>query len=329
MNVFEPVLDQLREERPELFHPRAIENEQVRPIDVCEIRIPTQQELEVLRSERVQAERIFDDNEVVYPVPPIEVSQGIWEELEPESETFEESDEAIRQREPYGQRRRQVGVELLAIYRPFHLYPKRDWGVLFFERSMVYFCRRLLGNFLSLGYHPVTAKKMIAYAIARHEFVHYLNELKSLELELLKGGQVYLPYLNNVYKATYPNAECIEETVASTWQWDNTIMRSPAYLRNFWRNVIKSCPFDAYKNGGNLDGEDVQPIEDRLVAQSNYCAIYPKNIAPVWGALPRPYVQRWTRYENVQFMMTRSAGGKLASQLNAGPIRKTIQIYHV
>lgn len=329
MDTFESVLDKLRKERPELFHPRVLEDEENRQLEVSEIEIPAQRELEELRSERVLPERVIDDNEVVYPSSPEEIPQSVWEQLEPEPEIFEESDEALRQRLPYGQRKRQVGVELLAIYRPFHLYPKGDWGVLFFERSLIQFCKRLLPYFLYMGCQPSTTKKMITYAIARHEFTHYLNELKTLELELLKGGQVFLPYLNNIYKATYPNVDCIEETVACVWQWDNTIMRSPAYLRDFWRGVIKSCPFDAYRNGSKLDSEDVRPIEDRLLAQSNSCAIHPNPVPTVWGTLPRPYVQPWTRYENVDFMMTRSGGGKFASQLNAGPLRKTIQVYHV
>ena len=95
------------------------------------------------------------------------------------------------------------------------------------------------------------------------------------------------------------------------------------------RRIIKSCPFDAYRNGGTLDSEDVRPVEDQLLAQSNLCAIHPNPVPVIWGTLPRPYVQPWTRYENVDFMMTRSARGKLATQLNASPLRKTIQIYHV
>ena len=329
MNVFESVLEQMREEKPQLFHPRALENGERRQVEVSEIKIPIQRDLEELRSERISAEQVLDDNQVIYRLSPEELSQRMWEQIEPELQAFEESDEASRQREPYGQRQRQVGIELLAIYRPFHLYPKGDWGVLFFERAMINFCRWLFPYFLYVGYPPYTAKKMITYAIARHEFTHYLNELKAFESELTRGGQIFLPYLNSVYKATYPNNDCIEETVACVWQWDNAIMRSPANLRDLWRKVIKTCPFDAYRNGGDLDRQDVQPIEDRLSAQSNQCAIHPKNIPPIWGALPRPYVQPWTRYENVYFMMTRSGGGVLASQLNSGPIRKTIQVFHV
>lgn len=321
MDVFESVLDKVRYERQGLFDPRALKDDQPRPLRVSVITIPTQRQLEDLRREVQQ--RAINDNELEG------VNESIWEDLQPESEALEDSDEARKQREPYGQRRRQVDVELLAVYRPFHLYPKGDWGVLFFERSVMQFCRRLLPYFHSLGYSSYAAERMIVYAIARHEFTHYLNELKTLELEMLKGGQVFLPYLNSVYKATYPNADCSEETVACFWQWDNTVMRSPAGLRKLWRKVIQSCPFPAYSEGASLDSEDVRRLEDRLLAQSNYCAVHPHHVPVVWGALPRPYVQPWTRYENVDFMMTQSGGGTLASQLNAGPIRKTIQIYHV
>jgi hypothetical protein len=180
-----------------------------------------------------------------------------------------------------------------------------------------------------LGFSISAAKKMIIYSVARHEFMHYLHELKTLDLEMTKGGQIYIPYFNNVYSRTYPGPNCIEETIATTWQWDNNVMRTPADLQGYWRKLISTIPANAYSNAANFDHETIRPIEDKLVAQANQCNLSPILIPPVWGSLPRPYVQPWTRYENVQWMMTQSAGGVLASQFHGKVLRKTMQIYHV
>ena len=255
----------------------------------------------------------------------------IWDEPEPEIGAMEESAEAQRQRAPYENRPRQVGMEILAIYKPFHLYPKDEWGVLFFEKKMLNFCNRLMPYFqsLGLGFTPPIAKKMITYAVARHEFLHYLHELESLELEMTKGGQVYIPYFNSVYERTYPGSNCVEETVATVSQWDNNVMRTSVGVQQYWRYVISCMPAPAYSNAANFDHEDIRPTEDKLVAQANQCNPSPTIIPQVWGSLPRPYVQPWTRYENVQWMMMRSGGGIFAAQLGGRALRKTMQIYHV
>jgi len=322
MNNFDPVLNGIRKSNPGIFHERALEENSLRKVPVFDIKIPTEAE--------IWDERNFnEDNSEHHRENPGDNIPLIWDDLEPESEPFEESDEANRQRAPFGDRPRQTGMELLAIYKPFHLYPQGDWGVLFFERSMLNFCNRHLPFFHYLGLSTTAAKKMITYSVARHEFMHYLNELKALDLEMTKSGQVYIPYFNNVYKRTYPGKDCIEETVATVWQWDNNVMRTPVDLQNFWRKVISTIPALAYSNGAKFNHETIRDTEDKLVAQANQCNVSPISTPPLWGSLPRPYVQPWTRYENVQWMMTQSAGGILASQLGGNALRNTMQIYHV
>jgi hypothetical protein len=220
-------------------------------------------------------------------------------------------------------------MELLAIYKPFHLYPQNEWGVLFFEHNMLRFCNSQLPFFSSLGISRLNTIKIITYSVARHEFTHYLHELKAFDLEMIKGGQVYIPYFNNVYKRTYPGLDCIEETVATLWQAENNVIRYYPKLQCHWRKIINNIPALAYSNAASYDRASIHDVEDLLVAQANQCNPTPLSTLPVWGSLPRPYVQPWTRYENVQWMMTQSAGGILASQLGGNALRNTMQIYHV
>ena len=65
------------------------------------------------------------------------------------------------------------------------------------------------------------------------------------------------------------------------------------------------------------------------MAQANQCNPNPVGVQPIWGSLPHPYVQPWTRYENGQWMMAQSSGGILASQLGGNALRNTMQIYHI
>ena len=323
MNAFEDVIDKIRGNYPGIFHERALQTDPQKLLPVYDIEIPTDSEIWRDKNEGEIEE------ESIPLIQDLDDIQFNWNEFEPETDAIEESDEATKQRAPFENRPRQVGIELLAVYKPFHLYPKDAWGVLFFEKSMLNFCNRLMPFFHSFGFNTSTTKKMITYAIARHEFMHFLHELNTLELEMIKGGQVYIPYQNSVYKREYPGPECVEETVATVWQWDNNVMKTPAILRHFWRQVIKRIPAPAYSNAANLDREEIRPIEDKLAAQANQCNPGPKIVPQVWGSLPRPYVQPWTRYENVPWLMTKSAGGVFASQLGGTALRKTMQIYHI
>jgi hypothetical protein len=120
---------------------------------------------------------------------------------------------------------------------------------------MVRFTDRLNAACHSSGLHYSWEHvlKMAGYAIARHEFVHYLTELQALDAELKGRGRIYRPYWDGVYKRTYPGAECLEETVANTWCWDNKVITHRAAFRDVFRTIIGTSVPDCYKNGLKLD----------------------------------------------------------------------------
>jgi len=183
-----------------------------------------------------------------------------------------------------------------------------------------------LGHGLTYSWGDVL--KLASYAVARHEFMHYLVELEALDLELKLGRRFYLPYWNSVYKRTFPGPECLEETVANVWSWDNAVIKESRQLERLYRLILGSTSLLAYARGAILDRVSVRPIEDELAAQVYQCAMMPKSPPPVWGSVPRPYVQPWTRYENVSFTMNRTLGGLLGAILSTRPLRKTIRIFH-
>jgi hypothetical protein len=254
----------------------------------------------------------------------------VWD-VDSEDDDFErDTPRSQRERDEFGQRPTRDATERLAVYLPFHFYPAGHWGVRFFERPMVRFTDRLdiACRRRGLRYPWIHLLKMATYAIARHEFVHYLTELEALDGELKGGRRIYRPYWDGVYKRSYPGSDCLEETVANTWAWDNGVVTYRAAFRDVFRSVLKAGVSDCYRNGVSLDRTSVRATEDRLIAQLLTLRKSPVNAPPVWGVLPRPYVQPWTRYENVSFAMNRSAGGSLGRILRARPLRRTIRIYH-
>ena len=86
--------------------------------------------------------------------------------------------------------------------------------------------------------------------------------------------------------------------------WDNDVIRSPAFLQKLFRDEMRLMPWAAYARGADLDATSVRGVEDRLNAQLLQCVDKPQAAPPVWGALPRPYHQPWTRYENVSSALT-------------------------
>lgn len=168
---------------------------------------------------------------------------------------------------------------------------------------------------------------MLVYSVARHEFTHFLTELFALQLELLQGRRFYRPYYDGVYKKAYPLDDCIEETVADYWSLDNSVIRSPVSLERLFRGLVRKGP-RGYANAATYNDDSIRSVEDRLTSQVNQVVPKPRSVPPVWGQLPRPYVQPWTRYENVDWTMNLTAGGILGPILNAKPLRKTMRIYH-
>jgi len=76
------------------------------------------------------------------------------------------------------------------------------------------------------------------------------------------------------------------------------------------------------------DDSSIRDVEDKVAAQTNQIAVSPIFVPRLWGQLPRPYVQPWTRYENVDWTMNRSAGAIWGPILNARPLRRTMKIHH-
>jgi hypothetical protein len=102
----------------------------------------------------------------------------------------------------------------------------------------------MYSEFLRHGLHesPARVLKMAFYSVARHEFHHYLTELEALDLELKQGRSIYRPYWDHVYKKTYPDADCLEETVASLWNWDNPVVHDPVAVQMIFRDAIRANP---------------------------------------------------------------------------------------
>jgi hypothetical protein len=320
MDTFQAVLQEIKEKHAGLFDESALREPAFEELQVetQEIRVPEREEL--AREADVQQESDLQVEEA-----------GGWWDIAPDLEDFEfDTPRSVEERSQFESGPTRAGVELLAIYLPFHFYPTGHWGIRFFERPMAQFTDRLYKELLRRGMRLTwqRALKIATYAIARHEFLHYLVELEALDLELKGGRRVYRPYWNNVYKRTYAGADCLEETIANVWSWDNSVMNNPARLQKTFRDAIRSTPLKAYARGADLDRVAARRVEDALAAQVLQCNPQPIDPPPVWGSLPRPYVQPWTRYENVSFNMNRSFGGKLGSILMAGPLRKTIRIYH-
>ena len=320
MNEFSPVLRKLRQERPEMFAEEALllETEHDLAIDVHDIEVPTETELRNREGWQID----WDESQAKA------AREG--PDLQLENESFEDSLRARQHREGFENRPSVVDMERLAVYRPFHLYPDGHWGVLFFELSMKRFADWLHreARKVGLNYSWDWTLKIATYAVARHAVMHYLTELEALNIELKEGRRVYLPYWDNVYKRTYPSVDCIEETIATVWYWDNAVMRSPVALKKLYQGWILKSVGGAYRLGANFDHRSIRATEDRLAAQVHKCVPKPNAPPPVWGILPRPYVQPWTRYENIPFMMTRSAGGELGRLLNAKPLRRMMRVYH-
>ena len=320
MHTLEHTLVTIRTSRPELFDEEARRppSESELQVAVVDVPMPRPDEFNAnLHNEQPLTLPLDDGDE--------------WWAIEPDEEDYEEeTPRSVEERRAFEHRPRRAGVELLAVYLPFHFYPAGHWGIRFFERPMKQFADRLHLEFARRGRKESRTRvlKMTTYAVGRHEFQHYLTELEALDLELKQGRSIYRPYWEHVYKRTYPNADCLEETVATVWKWDNPVIRSPVAVQQIFRDALRRNPFSAYSNGAALDSTSVRTVEDALTAQLSQCVRVPRDPPPVWGSLPRPYVQPWTRYENVRFMMNRSYGGRLGAVLNAGPIRRTIRIYH-
>lgn len=331
MNGFSNALGEIKERYPQLFDETALHSPPVEDlaVTVSSIDIPTATELKYGNLDRMARDLIEDEDLVrqASDYPPT-LSDEPWR-VEPDEDDFDRSDRASADREDFASGHTKVATELLAVYLPFHFYPHGIWGVRFFERPVLQFAKMVWQEAKHRGL-PFTldySVRVIVYAVARHEFTHYLIELFALQLELVSGRRFYRPYYDHVYKKTYPTIDCVEETVANYWLFDNSVIRSPARLGQLFRDLVRRSP-GAYAEAAVYDSTSIRDIEDRVVAQTNQIVVSPPLVPRLWGQLPRPYVQPWTRYENVDWTMNRSAGAILGPILNARPLRKTLRVYH-
>jgi hypothetical protein len=331
VNKFSNALREIRERYPQLFDERALHSPPVEDlvVTVSPIDIPAAAEFRYDETRRVSWAFIEDENLVQRATnyPPALFDEP-WS-VEPDEEDFDTSDHASAERRDFASGHTRAGTESLSIYLPFHFYPDGVWGVRFFERPVLQFAKmfwqetKRRGLPFSLNY----SVKIVVYAVARHEFTHYLIELFALQLELVSGRQCYRPYYDQVYKKTYPTIDCIEETVANYWSLDNSVIRSPARLAQLFLDFVRRSP-GAYAQAAVCDDSSIRDVEDKVAAQMNQMVVSPLSVPRLWGQLPRPYVQPWTRYENIDWTMNRSAGAILGPILNARPLRRTMKIYH-
>ena len=134
-DTFSVALREIRKSHSELFEPRALRepgNDQ-RTAEVTDFPPLTEKETKV-RSEKDGPNRSPESME----------SGDDWREVPVDEDDFDgDTVDARRERDGYSGGQRQAGIELLAIYRPFHLYPEGEWGVHFFERAMRWFMNLL------------------------------------------------------------------------------------------------------------------------------------------------------------------------------------------
>ena len=325
MKKFQEFLDDLAIERPNLFDYNEVdadpdddieimEIEPIKPMDIREIR-------DLARRNRRLFEEPHDTGLDTLDVEPV----GDGELVKPVDLLIPAAGE--------GGKIYKISVpDTIFIYRPFHFYRKGHWGVLFSERGLADFAiNRIHPEVIKKGLPYSTYETLLiaTYALGRHAMRQYLAELDALRLELNDGANpFYKPYFDTVYKSSYPGIDCMESAVASFWAWANDEIRAPKELKDVFKSEIASWG-PAFAVGTMHDRNSVTDLEDALAAQMNRCVVKPTAPPEVWGFLPHPHGSSWTRYDAVPWMMTRSAGGRLAAALNAGPVRKTISVRHV
>ena len=185
------------------------------------------------------------------------------------------------------------------------------------KRIFHYFKRR------RINHRPKWCLKAAFYAVARHEFFHYLTDLTSLQYEVQMGRSTYIPYKKIVKPQLEKIDQQIEETVADYWYLNNTVVRKD---KKIWEKMNLKHRTNSYRRGAIINDSNRKDLEYEIVAQMLQCTPNPSQVPKVWGSLPRPYVQPWTRYENVRWMTDRGVGGTIANRVNSNPLKTTITI---
>ena len=242
------------------------------------------------------------------------ISPGFWDDIAREDNGIIMRDGTVLEE-----------TELLAVYRSFHFY--KDWGVLFFEAPMESYAKRIYHDFQSLRIRrrPKWCLKAAFYIVARHEFFHYLTDLTAFQYEVNLRRPIYIPYKEIIKPKLKKKDQQIEETVATYWKLENPVSRNGVNYEVF-KSITEGHITNSYSKGAKIDELKRKALEDKIIAQMLQCTSDPTDVPEVWGALPRPYFQPWTRYDEIDWRITKSSGGIIADRVNKDPLRKTIYI---
>ena len=181
-------------------------------------------------------------------------------------------------------------------------YPEGHWGIRL-ERPMWAFASRLAKLYPSIPRRQLL--KIAVYGVARHEFCQLPHRTSGFAIRVAgTPPPVWRLDFDDVYAPAYPGPDCFEETIANVWASDDPALRTPRALQEVIRGELRRAPGHTAQalistrstsSVGGLSQCADSPIGDQAGVRTDR-----------WGVLARPYVQPWTRYENVSFTMTRS-----------------------
>jgi len=117
---------------------------------------------------------------------------------------------------------KELGIEALAWYRPFHYLPMDLWGIYITLYGLRYLVSQIKKFFLHQK--SIDALKSAFDILWHHELFHSLVELFALRCELISLQPKYIPYYLAIYKKQYPN--CIEEALANRYVLSRKRLRS-------------------------------------------------------------------------------------------------------
>lgn len=107
-------------------------------------------------------------------------------------------------------------MERCAWYRSFHYRPLDYWGIHFNQDCWIRIADRFFRH-AQYGSWGESLKGAFMYLFL-HEFFHYITDLAASTIEILSGNPyVYDEYSRNVYTASFPSVDCIEEALANRY----------------------------------------------------------------------------------------------------------------
>jgi hypothetical protein len=115
-----------------------------------------------------------------------------------------------------------MGAEALAWYRSFHWDPPSRWGIYISEAGLFYLAHRLKGD-ASHGSSDLPAASALQAtraafeAVFLHGWFHYLADLASALIELVRGEASYERYVRDVYLSPVGAQQPLEEALANAF----------------------------------------------------------------------------------------------------------------